>query len=71
MAAQKPHDQDNPEYPAEIITTTPAIIAATVIPEAASEQEDQQDYDQNQIHNGFSASAASGSDGGDTRSQPL
>src|SRR6266478_4966620 len=66
-----PRYQDNPEYPADAITTAPAIVAAAVIPEAASKQEDQQDDDQNQFHNGFSASAASGSAGGDKRSQPL
>ena len=41
MAAQQPHDQDhdqdNPEYPADAITTTLAIVAAAVIPEAASQ----------------------------------
>jgi hypothetical protein len=44
MAAQQPHDQDhdqdNPEYPADAITATAAIVAAAVIPDAAPEQED-------------------------------
>jgi hypothetical protein len=37
------HDQDKPEYPADAITTTAAIITTALIPEAASKQEGQQD----------------------------
>src|SRR5579864_4254400 len=51
------HDQDKPQYPADAITATPAIVTAAVIPEAASEQQDHQDDHQNQFHDGFSSSA--------------
>src|SRR5271166_3973313 len=43
MAAQQPddqeHNQDKPEYPADAITTSPAIVAAAVISEDAPESD--------------------------------
>jgi hypothetical protein len=69
MAAQQPHDQDhdqdNPEYPADAITTTLAISAAAVIPEATPEQEDHRMMIRINSITGISASAVSRSDEGD------
>src|SRR5579862_5297031 len=62
MAAQQPydqqHDKNKPESAAKAISTTPAIIAAAVIPQAAPEQEDQQDDYQDQFHHDVSVSTA-------------
>jgi hypothetical protein len=67
MATRQPHDQDhdqdNPEYPADAITTTLVIVAAAVIPEAAPEQEDHRMMIRINSITGISASAASESDG--------